>query len=174
MKITLSKKQWEAAGKKAGWLIAQGLPVTPETSQTPVDQQIARANEERLRAAGLAERFPYYFGKNFTVQGEGQIQEVFVKGNEAYVLLKDGSVDVDSPYFKDVVTDKERAKLIWDMKDADPTDKFCEGCGTANPHVSRQQVGLGETGVVRDSKVALVTDCCQAGLIDKFGNEKKI
>ena len=168
MKITLSKSQWEAAGKKAGWLTAQGLPVTPEAAQTPADQQAAMENEAKLRAVGKTEDFPYYFGPTYSAQLKGKIVSVFVNKDETYVLLDNGNVDVESPSFSDIIKNKERAEMVWDRKAASIADIFCEGCGK-KAHVARQQIGLGETGVFRDSRTAVVTDCCQADIINKFG-----
>lgn len=171
MQIKLSRTQWEAAGKKAGWLTAQGLPVTPEIAQAPEDQKAAMENEAKLRAAGKTEAFPYYFGPTYSLSRKGKIVDVFVNKDEAYVLLNNGDVDVESPYFEDIIKNKERAEIVWDRKEADITDTFCDGCGEKNPSISRQQIGLGETGVVRDSRMATLTTCCQADITNKFGTQ---
>ena len=177
MKITLSKSQWQNIGKQAGWIKeAQETPsqIPQPDINTPISDNKRMLDEAEMKPVIGEEIY-----NSLCLPNAQPIQEaVKYQDNDWYILYKNGQVEYMIDGRDGVIANPQDAKLFISRITDDPDTSYCDSCGEENPHFKIVDEGIGayEFWGARGTDVDLqvATECCESGIVDKFGREKEM
>lgn len=94
----------------------------------------------------------------------------WTNGTDEYILLPDGTLEINTQEISDLVEDKRLARIMWNRKEYTKETKFCSECGTPDPKTDKKDYTV--PGMQKpESDMREGTICCDGELEDKYGNK---
>jgi len=181
-KVAMSRGDWKRIGKVAGWqtkladadaMVAEDKPMLSDADR----KRIAAENLAKALIPEDVESTPELFDPSKISDAGKSIAAAYsdwepLGGDAHYYLLTDGSLFMWLDGELKIITDKNEAKQLWDVRELDPTDKLCSGCfSIAAAEKSDFGIGpyefWGSREVHHDWQNA--SKCCAQDFVDKYG-----